>query len=300
MSGNRITRRILNRKIDLHTHTTCSDGVLSPADLVKKAKEIGLSALAITDHDTTAAWTQASHAAVLLDMELVSGVEISTKHQGMTVHILGYLFDPAHEGLQASLQRYIEARNRRNPLILEKLEEMGFPLTMEEVRAFSGGTVVNRPHFAEAMIDRGYVKSRQEAFERFLGDHAPAYVPKEVYSVKQAVDMLHAAGGVAVIAHPDQFRNNNLTQTLHVLQWLAELGVDGIEAYHGECKPDNALQYARLAEELGLFVTGGSDYHGDTKHRDLGVVSGVEYIPYECMEQMKVVSRKYQSAAIQP
>jgi predicted metal-dependent phosphoesterase TrpH len=285
----------VNRIVDLHTHTYYSDGTLSPTELVRKAKNKGLAGLAITDHDTTAGVPEGIEAGQQYGVEVIPGVEISAIYDHGTLHILGYFIDINNSELQANLKEYINARNRRNPLILQKLNDLGYPMSMEEVEELAGGEVVNRPHIAQAMVNRGYVQTKKEAFDRFIAHGGIAYVPKEVFSPEQAIDIIHNAGGVAVIAHPDQLGHPELSLTLTELRKLAEYGVDGIEAYHGECHPDHCDPYAHLARELGLFVTGGSDFHGDMKHQDLGTISGRTSIPYEYVKEMQIVSQKYRN-----
>ncbi|RJP19662.1 MAG: PHP domain-containing protein [Candidatus Omnitrophota bacterium] len=276
------------KRIDLHTHTHCSDGTLSPTELIRKAAEAGLAAVAITDHDTTAGIAEAMQAGRKFGVEVIPGVEISAIYPRGTLHILGYYFDMADSDLQLKLREYINARNRRNPLILNLLKKYGYSLEMEEVVSLAGGDVINRPHIAQAMLNRGYVQSNQEAFDRFLGSGALAYVPKEVYTPQESVDIIHEAGGLAVLAHPDQLQSGGLEKTLCEIRTLSEIGIDGIEAFHGKCLTEHAQAFANCAEELGLFLTGGSDYHGDLKHDvELGQVRSLPYIPYEFVERMK-------------
>ncbi|MEW6234613.1 MAG: PHP domain-containing protein [Candidatus Omnitrophota bacterium] len=275
------------KSADLHAHSHCSDGTLSPSDLVKKAAESGIHALSITDHDTTAGIPEAEAAGLLYGVEIVPGMEISALHPSGTLHILGYYIDIHDKFLQDNLRKYIFARERRNPLILQKLHELGYPLEIEEVKALAGGEVVNRPHIARAMLRRGYVQSIQESFDRFLANGAPAFAPKEIFTPEEAISFIHQAGGLAVIAHPDQLYADSMEQTLNEIRRLAAVGIDGVEAYHGACRSDFAECYAALAGELGLIVTGGSDFHGDSKHKNLGETEALPYIPYTFVESMK-------------
>jgi len=275
------------KSADLHAHTHFSDGILSPTDLVKKAAELGIHALAVTDHDATSGIPEAEAAGLLYGVEIIPGVEISALHPSGTLHILGYFIDIHNEFLQENLREYVRARERRNPLILRKLQELGYPLDIEEVKAQAGGEVVNRPHIARAMLRRGYVQSVQESFDRFLANGAPAYAPKEIFTPQEAISFIHRAGGLAVVAHPDQLYANSIKQTLQEIRRLAALGIDGVEAYHGACHPEFARIYAAQAEELGLILAGGSDYHGDSKHKNLGETEALPYIPYAFVEAMK-------------
>lgn len=274
-------------RVDLHSHTHFSDGTLSPEDLVKNAKELGLAALAITDHDTTKGIPQGLQAGQELGVEVIPGVEISALYDKGTLHILGYFINHNDEILQSKLQEFIDARNKRNPQILEKLAALGFELDIDEVRTFAEGNVINRPHIARAMLNRGYVDNIQEAFDRFLAQGGPAYMPKEVFTPEESIAIIHQAGGLAVLAHPDQLKAGSIDATINEIRRFAQMSIDGVEAYHGTCKPEHSEPYAAIANELGLFVTGGSDFHGDTKHNNLGEVSGLPHLPYELVEKMK-------------
>ncbi|MGC9327183.1 MAG: PHP domain-containing protein [Candidatus Hinthialibacter sp.] len=274
--------------IDLHTHTHCSDGSYSPRDLIRLASEKNINAVAVTDHDTIAGVEEALAAGEEFGVEIVPGVEISSFHDRGVLHILGYFIDVRDESFQKFLQECVDARNRRNPLIMQKLKELGYPLSMNEIVSLAGGEVINRPHFAQAMLNRGYVQTRQEAFDRFLAKGAPAYFAKEVFSPKEIVTFIHASGGFAVLAHPNLLNMKRLTETGAEIRRLHEqAGFDGIEAYHGDCILEYAQYYADLARELGLFITGGSDFHGDEKHQPLGQTRCLNEIPYEFLETMK-------------
>ncbi len=276
------------KKIDLHVHTRYSDGTLTPAELIEKASHIDLCAVAITDHDTTAGIPEALHAGRMYGVEVIPGVEISAIYPHGTLHILGYYADIHNSVLQEKLREYVNARNRRNPQILHRLKQYGYSLEMEEVTALAGGDVINRPHIAQAMVKRGYVQSNQEAFDRFLATGALAYVPKEVYTPEESIEIIHAAGGLAVLAHPDQLQAGSLEDTLNEILHFHKIGIDGVEAYHGNCSIEHSQAYAKLAKRLGLFVTGGSDYHGDLKHEgELGQTKSLPFLSYELVLAMK-------------
>ncbi len=279
-----------SRRIDLHAHTHYSDGALSPFKLVKSASMIGLCALAITDHDTTAGVKEACAAGRRYGVEIIPGVEISAAYDKGALHILGYLLDYQDENFQQKLGIYIESRNRRNPKILTRLKHFGYSLEMEEVLRQAEGRVIQRPHIALAMVKRGYVQSVQEAFDRFLAQDAPAYVPKEVFSPEECIQIVHDAGGLAVLAHPGQLETGSLEATRREIRRFHTLGIDGIEAYHGSCPTDHSQAYVDLAQELGLIVTGGSDYHDDRKYNiTLGKVRGLPFVPYHFLDRMKEV-----------
>ncbi len=277
-----------NTAIDLHTHTRCSDGILSPTELVHEAAKNGLSAMAITDHDTIAGVEEAQLAGEELSIEIIAGLEISAQSDKGVLHMLGYFVDLECEELKSGLQDYVNARNIRNPKIINLLKQLGYHLDMEEIASLSNGEVINRPHIAQAMVNRGYVHSTQEAFDRFLKNDGMAYVPKEIYSVSKAVDLIHRAGGLAVLAHPALLNVGALHRIGDEIRRLHHLSsFDGIEAYHGDCIREHSQYYADIADELGLFITGGSDFHGDSKHQKLGQTRCLDAIPYQFLQDMK-------------
>lgn len=243
-------------RADLHTHTTASDGRLSPPGLVEKAALRGLAALSITDHDTLAAYPTARLAAERHGLELVPGVELSVRAEGRDVHLLGYGFDLEHEGLRAHLARYRAERQRRAEEIVARLGMLGVPVSLGHVLALAEGGAVGRPHVARALLEAGHVGSVQEAFARFLGEGGPAAVPKGAATPEEAITLLHEAGGVCVLAHP------GTSITPKVLAHLLEAGLDGIEVVHPV--HDEALEayWRDVARRHGLLETGGSDYHG--------------------------------------
>ena len=277
-----------NKAIDLHTHTRCSDGSLTPTEMVHLAAKNGLSAIAITDHDTISGIEEAKQVGEELSVEIVPGIEISAQSDKGVLHMLGYYMDIENEELKSGLQEYVNARNIRNPKILQILTQLGYPLDMEEVISLSNGEVINRPHIAQAMVNRGYVNCTQEAFDRFLKNDGLAHVPKEIYSVSKAVDLIHRSGGLAVLAHPSLLYVNGLQKTCDEIRLLHhQSGFDGVEAYHGDCIREHGQFYSDVADELGLFVTGGSDYHGDSKHQRLGQTRCMNKIPYKFLQEMK-------------
>ncbi|HIK16280.1 MAG TPA: PHP domain-containing protein [Leptolyngbyaceae cyanobacterium M33_DOE_097] len=240
--------------IELHCHTTCSDGTLTPTELVRAAAQAGVKALAITDHDTLSGWDEACQAASVYGLELIPGVELSTVLNGRSLHILG--FYPQCGQLQAALQERIAGRVRRAHKMIEQLAALGYPLTMPKMPP---NMAPGRPHIAKAMLDAGYVTSTQEAFERFLGDDKPAYVHYEKFDSADGIALLRTCGAVPVWAHPYLFRGGKVED---VLPELVAAGLMGIEVYHPEHRPSQSDRLKRLCEEYGLIMTGGSDYHG--------------------------------------
>ena len=268
--------------IDLHAHTTASDGSLSPADLVREAAGLGLNALAVTDHDTVAGLPEAIQAASEAGLDLVPGVELSVEDDGGRFHLLGYLFDPGQEELQNTLVTIRESRARRNVQMAEKMAALGLPVTLDDVRSEAGedADVIARPHFAQALMKKGVVGSVKEAFDRFLATGKPLYMPKQVLTPADAISLIHRAGGLAVMAHPGLVPLNDAALAARIESLARDAGMDGIEAYYSQHSPAQTERFVTLAARLGLAVTGGSDFHGTPKpHVPLGVVSGGEPAP---------------------
>ena len=247
---------------DMHTHTRCSDGKLSPSQLVRKAQKRGLQALAITDHDTVEGLAEGRLAGERCGVEIINGVEISTAFGEREIHLLGYFFDPASEGLVKALEDLREGRVSRGRKIVDRLNELGVDLSFEAVEEKAQGAVVARPHVAEALVEAGRVASYQEAFQKYLKDGGPACVRKPLIPVGEALDLLHEAGGVGVMAHPGQWTNDALVRK------LVQSGLDGIEVYHPSHRPWLIGYYQRLARGGDLIETGGSDYHGHPSRGD--------------------------------
>jgi hypothetical protein len=265
-----------NATVDLHCHSTASDGTLSPADVVRLAVDRGLSALALTDHDTIAGIAEAASEAARLQLDFMPGIEISAEfpHPG-TMHLLGYGIDPASPVLSDLTTKLLAGRDDRNPKIIAKLAELGVAITMEEVNAQAGGNVVGRPHIAAILLSKGYVSSIKQAFDKYLAPGGLAYFDKERLSPRRAIEKINASGGVAVLAHPVQLRLENEAQFDRVLKDLLDLGLGGIEVIHSDHDEKLVRKYEALADDLGLLKTGGSDYHGSNKKGiDLGIANG--------------------------
>lgn len=248
-------------RADLHTHTTASDGRHRPAEVVRMAFAAGLAAVAITDHDTVAGIADALDAGRQYGIRVVPGVEVSTSADGKEIHILGYGFSPADPVFLQRLVDLRQVRNRRNAQMIARLNELGFAVTMEEVEQQAsasprGDGSVGRPHMAEVLLRKGYVKNLRDAFNRFLGDTGAAYVNPPRIGPEEAICWIHDAGGAAVVAHPGLYRNDRL-----VLE-LLDRGADGLEAYHSDHDEAAQRHYKTLAKSRGKLVTGGSDFHG--------------------------------------
>ncbi len=250
------------RRLELHAHSHFSDGSLSPAALVELAVERGLFALAVTDHDSVDGIAPAAEAA-RGRLEVLPGIEVSSTLAGHDVHILGYFVDPASPGLDESLGRFRQERRERAHAILDRLVALGMPVSAEQVFAAAGPGVVGRPHIAHALVAAGHVPSLEVAFQRLLGRRGSAYVPRPAFASTGAVRMIREAGGVAVLAHPGTL-GRGLVET------LLDSGLAGIEVWHPQHGPASQRQWLRVARELGLVATGGSDFHGPQRGAGLG------------------------------
>jgi 3',5'-nucleoside bisphosphate phosphatase len=274
--------------IDLHTHTTHSDGSASPEELIARASANGARSIAITDHDTVDAFAEARAAAALFGVEFVPGIEISADFSPGTMHILGYLVDGESPALQRKLATLKEAREKRNPEIARRLEGLGIDISYHEVAQLAGNKVVGRPHFASLLVKKGYVGSIQEAFDKLLKKGAPAYVEKARLSPSDSIQLIHRAGGVAVLAHPYQLKLSSYRAADELVAELAAIGLDGIEAIYSRHSADQRTTYSEIALRHHLLVTGGSDYHGSYKP-DIDLVTGLGdlQVPYALLEALK-------------
>ena len=250
--------------IDLHVHSTHSDGTLTPAELIAAARAAGLTALALTDHDTVSGAPELLEAARGGPIRAVPGVELSAEFEPGTMHLLGYGFRWDDPALNAILSRLRDGRADRNRRILDLLAEHGMPMEMGEALACAGGESVGRPHIARAMMARGYVKSIEEAFERWLAKGRPAYQPRYRLKPEEAIPAISAAGGAAVLAHPVSLKIAE-KELVALIRRLREAGLRGIEVWHPEHTAAQRRRYLQLAQDHGLVATGGSDFHGAVK-----------------------------------
>jgi predicted metal-dependent phosphoesterase TrpH len=256
-------------------------------ELVALAANAGASAIAITDHDTVRGLAEGRAAARARGIEFVPGIEISADYQPGTMHILGYCLNDESPALHSALESLRQARENRNPEIAGKLRGLGIPVDYEEVAALAAGEVVGRPHFARLLVEKGYAASIQDAFDRFLAKGAAAYVEKKRLAPRDAIAMIHGAGGVAVLAHPYQLKLS-MTETDTVVGELTLMGLDGIEAIYSRHTDEQRKDYSDMAARHGLLVTGGSDFHGSYKP-DISVVRGLGElrVPYELLAEVK-------------
>lgn len=259
-------------RIDLHLHTTHSDGSLSPAQVMTLAHQAGVVAAAITDHDITSGILEAMEVGQQYGIEVIPGVEISSLYGDSELHMLGYFLDWQDKTLTDRMARLRESRHRRNPRIIERLQAAGIDITYDEVRSLAGTDSVGRPHIARVLVEKGVVASAQEAFDLWLAEGRPAYVPRELPTPAEAIRWIREAKGLPVLAHPTWIKIPDHSLTDLIRQLKAD-GLAGLEVYYSTHTARQTQEYLALAKQLNLLVTGGSDFHGVTKP-DIQVGSG--------------------------
>ncbi len=274
--------------IDLHVHSTASDGSFPPAEVVRQAKAGGLTAMALTDHDTVDGLAEAVAAGDREGVEVIPGVEISAQCPGGTMHILGLFVDYHNGRLDERLAVLKQARIDRNPQIIKKLNDLNIPITMARVEEISGGGQVGRPHIARALMEAGYVTSIQQAFDIFLRKGGKAYVSKYRFPPSEALTMIREAKGIPVLAHPFTLGLGSAFALKNMLVELKGQGLAGIEVFYSEHTPEQEALYLKLARELDLLVTGGSDYHGLNKPEiTLGSMASQKKLTYKLVEALQ-------------
>jgi hypothetical protein len=279
----------MNGFVDLHTHSTWSDGTLSPSELVKEARLAGLSAIALTDHDVLDGIPEAREAGTAEGIEVIAGVEISARCRYGEVHMLGIEVD-AGDGslLRQALTRQCLARKERLPRLLEKLGALGMPVEIDEVMDIAGQGSIGRPHVAEVMVRKGFVPNVEQAFTRFLREGGPAYVGRETVSAEEAVALIHGAGGFAAIAHPGLIRTGDFAALEVFVRELAATGLDGLECFTNAHDSGSMAACTGIARRAGLIPTGGSDFHGDKKPGvRLGWTRGGGRFPYAILSDVR-------------
>lgn len=277
----------MGKLIDLHVHSDCSDGTCSPEELVELAKQKGLSAFALTDHDTTEGVARARHAAEGTEVCVIPGIEFSTSYEKRDVHVLGLGIDPEDEYFQENLDRFRNSRDRRNEEMIRKMQEHGISITQEEVEKLFPDAVITRAHFARFLVEKKFVGSTNEAFDRYLGDRACCFVPREKVTPFQAVRLIKENGGYAVLAHPliYGFSKGKLEE---LVREMKKAGADGIEAIYSQNRWNDEGEIRALAKRHGLKITGGSDFHGSNKPGiEMGTGKGNLRIPYELWENLR-------------
>jgi predicted metal-dependent phosphoesterase TrpH len=273
--------------IDLHVHSVFSDGTNTPAELIALAEGRGISALALTDHDTVGGIAPLLKAAQNSTVEAVPGIELSAECDRGTMHILGYFIDHTCPHLLEKLEKVREGREKRNMEILKKLNKLGYILMWSDVEKKAGKDVVGRPHFAAALVERGHVRSRKAAFDLLLAKGRPAYVERYRYSARECIELIRSAGGVSVLAHPATIYMPD-DQLKGLVAGLASSGLGGIEVYYAEQHPENMNRFSSWAREFGLICTGGTDFHGkNTPDLKLGTGFGQLRVPDEVLGHLK-------------
>jgi predicted metal-dependent phosphoesterase TrpH len=278
--------------IDLHIHSTASDGSFTPAEILDHARKLNLAAIAITDHDSIDGSREALQIGIPPSFNFLTGVEISAAHPPFfpgsgSFHILGYNINLDNRGLNQALSKLQDARKNRNPAILKRLNKLGFQISFEEVSQEVGEGQLGRPHIAYAMVKKGFVASIDEAFDKYLGTNGPAYVDKYRIECEQAINIIRATGGVPVLAHPALLNIENDQKLDALLQNLMKIGLAGIEVYYPGHSPQQIRQYTQLARKYGLLMTGGTDFHGTiTPQIKMGTGKGTLFVPYLLYEKL--------------
>ncbi len=277
--------------IDLHTHSTESDGTLTPEELMKHAQECGLSAVALTDHDAISGIEKARPIAEALGLEFVPGVELSTDYQGTEIHILGYYIDTQQPEFLKQLKEFVDTREKRNEKMALLLQEEGFDITIEALLAENPDSVITRAHFARYLVEHGLVKDRETVFRKYLGDGCKCYVPREKITPFEAIRLIQLGGGLAFFAHPVLCHMNH-DRLRSFIKSLKEAGLTGLEAIYSMNAPGDERNLMKFAEEFDLLISGGSDFHGSNKPQiQLGAGKGNLRIPYEILERIKEVKQ---------
>jgi len=275
--------------IDLHVHTTASDGTMSPTEVVRYAKKKGLLAIAITDHDTIEGIEEGLEEGNKQGLEVIPGVELSVDFPKGTMHLLGYLIDHTSIELVDKLTILQQARSERNLKMIEKLRGLGIEIDLSEVKETPEHGQIGRPHVAYTLVKKGYAQSIQDAFERYLRKGGPAYVEKFRLSAEEAINVIRAAGGITVLAHPFTLNQSQPHEFDAVIGALKQQGLDGIEIHYPEHSEGQKKHYRDVAQQYGLLITGGSDFHGLTKDDvDLGEGYGGEEVTYTIVKDMKI------------
>lgn len=279
-------------RIDLHLHTRYSDGSLTPAEVVDLAHQAGVTAIAITDHDIVDGIPHALNAAAPLGIEVIPGVELSSRFNEQELHVLGYFFDWQDSTFRDHLSQQRRSRHVRNPQTIERLNALGVELSEEEVKAKAGSDSIGRPHVAQALVDKGYVQDTREAFERYLKEGAPAYVPRTLADTRDVITWIRNAGGVPVLAHPTWTRRQG-EPLYRLCACLKEAGLLGLEVFYSSHDRRQTSRFLELAKRLDLLVTGGSDFHGAANPGiQVGRGKGNLKVPDTLLDPLRRASRR--------
>ena len=264
-----------NSSVDMHTHSTASDGSLNPTQLIRLAKEAGISAVALTDHDTIEGLAEAGFAAKEYDIDFVPGIEISCDFEDRVFHILGLFVDYTSPILIDTLTDLVSNRDKRNHQLISRLSEFGINIEYDHVNRIAGNSVVGRPHFAQAMLKKGYVRSINEAFTEYLGMGRKAYIPKKRLTAKEGIELINQSKGIACLAHPMVYPFEGTDQFKNTILILRHFGMRAIEVYYSEHTPDQTKFIERVAGDFNLLSSGGSDFHGGNIHPENKIGTGV-------------------------
>ncbi len=275
------------KKVDLHVHSTCSDGTLTPTELVAMAKDKGLAAMALTDHDTIAGVSEAMNAGTQYNIEIIPGIELSSCYHNKEIHIVGLFLDYKDDYLNTRLEELRVIRLQRNIKMAERFKECGIDISFDEMNELYKDAVITRAHFADYLLMKGYIKSRKEAFDRYIGQNGPCFIPRHKLEAKETIELIKAAKGVPILAHPTLYHLGN-DELNRLISYLAQLGLVGLEGIYSTYTLGEELAMKRLAKENHLIISGGSDYHGANKpYLSLGTGKGHLCVPYEVLENIK-------------
>ena len=278
------------KMIDLHTHSNASDGTFSPSALMENAKARGLTAVALTDHDTVSGFAEAEAAALRLGIRFIRGIEIGIQWEPGEFHLLGLGINNPGADFFAAVSELTELRERRNREMIVRMQRSGFNVSYENILAISGNSFIGRPHFAALLVNKGIVKSKEQAFDRYLGKGRPFYVHKDGLELRRAIDIIKNAGGIAVLAHPMSLYVA-WGRLPDVIKGLKDDGLDGIEAWHPTAKVCACRRLEKLGRSLGLVITAGSDFHGESRpDRRLGITAGKIKIEEAILEAIPMLA----------
>ncbi len=281
-----LTEVIMEKYIDLHTHSLKSDGSMTPTEVVEEAKRAGLAAIALSDHDTVDGVREAVEAGERLGVEVIPAIEFSVQSKTET-HILGYFIDIENPELLKTLKEVVDLRIERNHVTCQRLNELGFEMTLEEVRALAPNNFVGRAHFARVMMDKGYISSVKEGFDKYMSVGKYAYCEKQRLTARDAIELIEKCGGLSFLAHPHLTKLPD-DELKDFLRELKGYGLCGLEGYYTDYTPGMQEKYQSMADELGLMISGGTDFHAKMKpHISIGTGLGNMKIPYSVIEKMK-------------
>ncbi len=278
----------MEKRIDLHVHSTASDGTLSPSELVDLAISSGLSAMALTDHDTTAGIAELLSAAEGREIEVIPGIELSTQYGEEEIHMVGLFIDPKDPVLLSETHKFRESRDNRNSQIVDLLRERGYQITFADIVARNPDCTIARPHIARYLVESGQIPTVKYAFDHLIGDDCPCYVDRHRISPFEAVRLIHGAGGLAILAHPCLYHVLDDSELEDLVYRLSSYGLNGIEVLYPRNREGDQERFAGFAKKYGLLPSGGSDFHGDNKPDiSLGTGTGDLFVPYSILEAFK-------------